>query len=477
MGCLHPISRLLSHVMYKKKFFSFIALFLLIATGCTNELHERKEALKYNGVIVGDYDPIWTVAKDTAHRSNLSHLKPMPIIDDEIIVGSYKDGNPGFRRMKIETGEIIWEWYLNQNEFGEIGLFSGTISVTANKTYIITSDNRYMIFTWDPDIFDPYRKYYLALDITTGKEIWRKNIPSMGSLQVGYDKGDDYIYCSAYNVFSDDGNSKYINRNAYRVRIADGQVEEVFRRRKEPELCAVCDACPFTHDGKKYLFITESVLLDEEDHDNHTSEYGLIDRNTGDTLMWKDDGHEFISNQLTGIDVHNGVIYVFNSLGYSILNTKELAFTNKILLGKSSYELQNGKKVARTSDLLDCHYFYKDKLIVGMSFQTTHNELFPTHQQEPYWIYLPQGFLIDIATNMVLRNVHAAKHASIMDDILYYAEGHNLYAFDINTGEKKIDQFFSNYDCSGTSSVYKNAKGEKFVIVSNVDYTYCFPGL
>ena len=64
-----------------------------------------------------------------------------------------------------------------------------------------------------------------------------------------------------------------------------------------------------------------------------------------------------------------------------------------------------------------------------------------------------------------------------MDDILYYAEGHNFYAFDINTGEKKIDQFFSDYDCSGTSSVYKNAKGEKFVIVSNVDYTYCFPGL
>lgn len=444
---------------------------------CTDRLHERKDALTYNGVIVGDYDPIWIAAKDIAHSSVLSFLYPMPILGDEIIVGSYKNGNPGFRRMKIETGEILWECYIDLQEFGALGAYCGHIFAKESGNYIITSDNRYLILSWNPDIYDPYKNHYFAFDITTGKEIWRKNIPSMGYLQVGYDAGDDYIYCSAYNVFSDDGDSKYPNRNAYRVRISDGQVEEVFRCRKEPKLCAVCHACLFTHEGKKYLFVTEKVLLDEEDTDNHTSEYGLIDRNTGDTLMWKDNGHEFISNQLTGIDVHNGVIYIFNSLGYSILNTKKLIFTDKILLGKSSYEMHNGKKVARTTDLYQCHYFYKNNLIVGMNFNTTLSELFPEHQQDPYWIYLPQGFLIDIATNKVLRNVHTEKHASIMDDILYYAEGHNFYAFDINTGEKKIDQFFSDYDCSGTSAVYKNAKGEKFVIVSNIAYTYCFPGL
>lgn len=462
--------------MYKYLQYSFSALLLLILTACTEKLHERKNALMHDDVIVGDYAPIWIAAKDTAHRAVASYLYPMPIIDDEIIVGSHKDGNPGFRRMKIETGEILWEYYFDLQEYGELDTYQGHLFSYLNSDHIITSDNRHLILSWNPDLYHHNENLYITIDITTGKEIWRKKIPSMGAVQVGYDAGDDYIYCSADNVFSDNGNSKYINRNVYRIRILDGQIEEVFRCRKEPEIFGVCHACPFTCEEKKYLFVTESILLDENLLEG-TLEYGLIDRNTGDTLMWKDDGHEYISNQLTGIDVHNDVIYIFNTLGYSIFDINKLQFTNKILLGKSSFDIHNGKKVNNITDLYNTHYFYKDKLLVGMNFQQTHKEEFTETQQTPSYLYLPGGFLIDVSTNKIIRKIHAKNHANIMDDILYYAEGHNFYAFDINTGEKKIDQHISDYECSGTSSVYKNAKGEKFVIISNVDYTYCFPGL
>lgn len=431
----------------------------------------------YEGCIVDGYNPVWILAKDIASRSSAwSELNPMPIVDDKIIVGTHKNGCPGFRCLEIETGKVIWEWYANADiEHSEFGPF---LSCTKGQDYIITSDNKYLIFGWNPTIMQRFEMLHIAIDLTTGKEVWRKKIPSQGSVHIGYDANDDYYYCSALNIYTPE-NSKYYCENVYKVRIADGEVvEEVFRPTSEVELVAHCRALPFTYRERKYLLVSEKIYFDIEDEDNHTYKYGILDRETKDTLAWHDDADNYIPDQLAGIHVHNDIVYVMCGLGgYSILDMEKMQFSESYILGKKSHELDNGKKVQQRYDWLECSYIFNNKLVIGMKFNETGREEFSEHQLEPSWIYQPHGYLIDLATNKVIRKIHADKHANIMDDILYYAEGHNFYAFDINTGEKKIDQFFSDYDCSGTSSVYKNAKGEKFVIVSNVDYTYCFPGL
>ena len=85
---------------------------------------------------------------------------------------------------------------------------------------------------------------------------------------------------------------------------------------------------------------------------------------------------------------------------------------------------------------------------------------------------------IDVLSQEANINIHAEEHASILDDILYYTYDRNLYAVDINTGQKLMDiELPKCYQAGPTSSVYKNAKGEKFVIVSSTNCTYCYPGL
>ena len=135
-------------------------------------------------------------------------------------------------------------------------------------------------------------------------------------------------------------------------------------------------------------------------------------------------------------------------------------------------------------DSYTCHYFYKDKLVIGMDLQTSSAQLredssyYELHRNTPHHLSEPRGFLVDIATNRVLRYIHAEEHASILDDILYYTYDRNLYAVDINTGQKLMDiELPKCYQAGPTSSVYKNAKGEKFVIVSSTNCTYCYPGL
>lgn len=447
----------------------------LILFSCKT-IHEKQNPLMYQGCIVDNYNPIWVVAKDTASNSAWSELNPMPIVDDKTIVGSYKNRCPGFRCLEIETGKIIWEWYADANI--ENSKFGAYLSCTKGQTYTITTDKKYLIFAWNPSLFDQLSMLHIAIDVATGKEVWRKNIPSQGNIHIGYDAYDDYYYCSAFNIYTPE-NSKYHNQNAYKVRISDGQIDEVFRPTTEVKIGAHCRAIPFSLKEKKYLLVTEKIFLDEEDEDNHTYKYGIIDRQTWDTLAWHDDADKHLPVQPSAIHVYNDIVYVMFGLGgYSILNLEKKQFTENYIWGKKSHNIVDGKKVQATADWYTCSYFYNNKIIIGMNFQTTQN--LQSHSQDtqlPFHIALPRGLLIDASTNKMIKHVHTEHNPSIMDDILYYTENHNFYAFDINTGEKKIDLYICDYEASGTSSVYKNAKGEKFVIVSNVDYTYCFPGL
>lgn len=437
-------------------------LLCIFISSCSDDL--KQEPLKHKGVIVGNYEPIWIKPHDPLGPGATSDLCPMPIIGDEIITTTHKDGKTGFCRLKIETGETVWSWFFDSTDNNEVQPYGenfgvGFFHLLNGVDYFITNDNKSLIFTSG--------SMHMRINLENGKMMWKKNIHGMTSLH--YD-GDEFYYINVANVYTPES-SKYYNYYAYRVRIADGEIEEVFRNRTEPEFFGDCSAIPFTYSNKKYIFITEETHLDEflTEHKNYV---GLIDLSTGDTLMWKDFNSEYIDD-IYAVHVHNNIIYVFTRIEYHIFDIDKLEFTQTIPLGKYTYQTNtNGERYNQILDLYYCHYFYNDKLVVGMDRQTLSAE----SKSGDY--PLPDGFLIDIATNRIIGDINAKWHPGILDDIVYFADNHNLYAYDINTGKKLIDiEIPLCTQAVATSSVYKNTKGEKFVIVASSDYIYCYPGL
>lgn len=463
------------YAMNKLIFFISI-LTTLLFSACTDKLHERKEPILVDGVIVADHDPVWILPCDSLSlASPISELCPMPILGDEIIVTTHKNGNPGFRRLKIETGEVIWEWYMDKTKLGnELPFGAGFFSLIHRQNYFITTDNKYLVFSFNPVVTSNMNTIHTVIDIENGKLMWSKNVPSIPKIH--YENGD-YYYFEGINVYNQEP-SEYYNHYVYRSRITDGTIEEVFRCRKMPQIAGWCNGVPFSYRGQNYMFVTEKIVLTVHPETTSEDSFGLLNLDTGDTLMWGDFNADYI-DEIQDVHVHNNIIYVFKRGNYLIFDIDKLQFTDTIWFG--NYSIDPNLNIHYMSDSYECHYFYKNKLVVGVFFASTamgipsyHDQ----HQEEPFHLVLPRGYLFDVSTNKRLHYIHAEHHASIMDDILYYACNHNLYAIDINTGKKLIDMPIPYcVNAASTSSVYKNSKGKKYVIVSSPDYTYCFPGL
>lgn len=433
-----------------KIIFSTSALLLLLLASCSKE---KLEPLLYEGVIKDNYEPIWIMPKDPTGPKLCTNLCPMPVIGDEVIASTHKDGKAGFRRMKIETGKIVWECYLDEELLSNIGLGTGLFSLVNRQSYFVTSDEKCMVFcskVWQN------AGIHVAIDIEHGKLLWAKNIPSSGALH--YD-GKDHYYCNVENIYTPES-SKYTNFYAYKISIADGSMEEVFRCRQTPEYYGSCEAIPFSYHDKDYLFLTEYINKDSSliGYGNTSNHYGLVHLESGDTLLWADFGTNIsFADYIADVHVHNGIVYVFKRLDYVTFDMNKLQFTDTV--GLSLYP-----------DLYTCHYFYNDKLLVGIA---------PPKGLNMVGWSSPIGHIIDVATNAIQRsNIRLDAHASILDDILYYTIDRKLQAVDINTGKTLMDIVVPKcYEAEATSSVYKNARGEKFVIVSSDHCTYCYPGL
>lgn len=97
-------------------------LLCIFISSCSDDL--KQEPLKHKGVIVGNYEPIWIKPHDPLGSGATSDLCPMPIIGDEIITTTHKDGKTGFCRLKIETGETVWSWFFDSTDNNEVQLLN-----------------------------------------------------------------------------------------------------------------------------------------------------------------------------------------------------------------------------------------------------------------------------------------------------------------------------------------------------------------
>ena len=408
----------------KKIALIFILGFVIINTSCIKQEPKEPEICIENGVIVCQ-DPLWKVPHDIENRI-ASAFSPYCQFDGKVIVETYKDKTGGMRCMEIETGEVIWEQYV-----GEPGEY-----LIIQDTYF-NSKQKYLIFS-----FGSWRNTkHIKLDINTGRILWESSIETFNTMEAYA----GHYYCTVRSS----GDVHPI----YKVDIATGQAAFYYETDLPPDPDYNAQrsnwACPFEYNGKEYLFIGIMQMTSPNSANYY---YSLMDANTQERLL----KHVSIESVVEKVDVYDEDIYVFTGNGYKVFNMETLTFEKEVQL------LQSGEYVY--------HQFYKDKLILGLYYlgKDWHEDNGEEHTH----------FIIDTKTHTKELEIYAyVKPSGILDDIMYLvSSGKHFYAYNIITGNCLMD-IKLDYDATDGGITYKNDEGEKFVIVGDMRYTYCYEGL
>lgn len=402
-----------------------VFIFILIFNACIKDESKELENCILNGVVVCQ-DPLWKVPHDIENRV-FATIKPYYTFDGNVIVGTNKAGKFGLRCMEIETGHIIWEHFFNLTDEYLI----------IRDTYF-NAEQKFLVFSlghWG-------NIKHIKLDVNTGEILWESAIETFNTIEA---YGDHY-YCTVRSS----GDVHQI----YKVSIATGQAEYYYETDLPPDPDYNAQrsngAYPFEYNGKECLFIGIMQMASPNSANYY---YSLIDANTQERLL----KHVPIESGLEKVDVHAEDIYVFTGNGYKIFNFETLSFEKEIKL------LDRGEYVY--------HIFYKDKLILGLDYYGLdgYDDNGQSHTH----------FIIDVNTHTKQYGIDDINvdPASVMDDILYFLSGDTYYAYNINTGKCVLKFDPSGWETSFCTATYKNAKGEKFVIVDDTRHTYCYEGI
>lgn len=376
-----------------------------------------------DGVIVWQ-EPLWRVSQDTANYVPCVYY-PYCQFESKVIVETYKDGKGGLRCMEVESGEVLWEKYFYAAED-----FTGD-AILYLKYSIFPEEKGCLILPF----YDEDGWKHISIDVDTGKTIWEKHLISYGPLEVG---GEYYYFSSE---LSDDVFP------IYRGNIETGDTEFFYATPLPPnpnfDSYRTGNPRPFTYNNKDYLFIDEHRLAAPGVVEFFIS---LMDLETLELLILSAPLDDWLSK----VDVHNGEVYLFTGSGYKIFDMETLSVQKEVRL------LSSGEYVY--------HTFYNDKLIVGLTgsdSQSTNGHFvinLPGHEQQfviEDWVY----------------------PSSILNDMLYYVStGRYFRAYNLNTGDKLLDINLRHKTEFGVAT-HQNGQGDKFVVVGDRGYTYCFEGI
>lgn len=408
---------------------------------CSDTPQESPARMDENGVVVGQA-PLWIVPNDPLGIDVETSLCPMPVIGDQVIVPTHRDGKPGFRRMKIETGEIVWEWYMESAKGSGLGM------LVERRDFFVTSDSKQMVFRSLQD------SLHVAIDLEKGQMLWC--IERCGTLH--YDGGEHY-YCGGK-----------MNCNAYKVNIADGSIAATYRCRAAEDKDG-CDVCPFSYQGKQYLFVVEYKWggANPELSKFATNHFGVVAIDSSWAIWGDYDIHKttmLIDNQKNiDLDIHqyNDVVYVFNLVDF---------YCKFDMVQGKMFNHKNEAIGVRYSGVADnhCHTFCDGKMLIG---NLEEKELYMRDDSK----HANDGAVVDLATGEWMK-IPYHRPTVVMDDAAFFAYGHKLYAVDINTGKILVNINVPGcYRAQATASAYKNAKGERYVILSSTTATYCYQEL
>jgi outer membrane protein assembly factor BamB len=407
----------------KYYFLQFSVGLIILFTACQKQVIEEPTKYIKDGVIVWQ-KPLWSVPHDTAYYV-MSFFKPYFQFDNKVIVETYKDGKGGIRCMEVETGRIVWEKYLGQQ------VEHHSLSLNINNPYL-NEESRYLIFS-----FGPWGdRKHTRINIDTGATEWEIPLETSASME---GMGDHY-YCTV-------STDEKVNP-IYKVNVCTGEAEHFYSTTLEPHPVSPWGkpgavARPFLYNNKEYLILAEVRLIGEPTFvPEHF--FSLMDAETKELLV----EHKPIESPVSKVEMVNGELYLFTGNGYKIFSIETLSVTRDVKLFNSNVETSS----------YQYHRFYMDKLIVGLSAghmvvnKNTHTKLFQ----------------IDNA------NVYPS---AILDDVIYVLPGgQHFWAYNLNTGIQVLN-FELEYKVTACTATYKNAEGKKFVIVSDIGFTYCYEAI
>lgn len=394
--------------------------FILLLFSCHQEKIEEPTKYIKDGVIVWQ-KPLWSVPHDTAYYVT-SILQPLFQFDDKVIVQTYKDGKGGIRCMEVETGRIIWEKYIGQ--FVEP---QGT-SLIIHDTYF-NEEMRFLIVS----VGSLGNRRHYKINIDEGNIDWEIPLESGFSIE-GF---GDYYYCL--------GNTNDEVPPIYKVNVFTGVAEYFYSTTLEANPNYFSKrfgvARPFVHNNKEYIVLSENRLSGQTSMEFF---FSLMDAETKELLV----EHKPIESPVSKVEMFNGELYLFTAIGYKIFSMETLSVIRDVRLFNSS----------STTSEYQYHKFYNDKLIVGLSAghyvvnKSTHSKMFQ------------------------IDNAYVSPSA-ILDDVIYVLPGgQHFWAFNLNTGRQVLD-FDLDHEVMFCTATYKNSQGKKFVIVSDIGFTYCYEAI
>jgi hypothetical protein len=396
----------------------------LIIISCQKQTIEEPTKYVKNGVIVWQ-KPLWKVPHDTAYYV-MSILKPLFQFDDKVIVETYKNGKGGIRCMEVETGRIVWEKYIGF----EVAPHGYSLGI--NNPYF-NEESRFIIVS-----FGPWGdRKHARINIDTGAAEWETPLETFASME---GMGDHY-YCTVYT--SDDVCP------IYKVNVNSGGADYFYTSTLEAHsnynAQRSATARPFIHNNKEYLILDELRLVDPS---TGLIEYffSLMDAETKELLV----EHKPIESPVSKVEMVNGELYLFTGVGYKIFSMETLSVIRDVRL----FNINSSTNTSSYS----FHRFYNDKLVIGLSAgiyivnKSTHAKLFQ------------------------IDNAYVSPSA-ILDDVLYVLPGgQHFWAYNLNTGKQVLD-FELDHNVSFCTATYKNSQGKKFVIVSDIGFTYCYEAI
>lgn len=113
------------------------------------------------------------------------------------------------------------------------------------------------------------------------------------------------------------------------------------------------------------------------------------------------------------------------------------------------------------------HLFYDNKLILAMdAFHAAENPAEPHYDDDLYIYDLDDDAVVFSRNNMALS-------IAVLNNNIYLREGHYLTAYDLNSGQKKLNIKTTRLDLNFDMQTYTNESGEGFVIYSNTHSIQC----
>ena len=428
---------------------TLIALSIL-SMGCSNDVEYHDLPIVYNGIICDNYPSLWNYY----HPVDDPKSPPFVIFADNY--PQYNNGkyaivgtSGGVISIDIETGKKQWQYPITHDIV---------------STYFIAPSEEFIILNID--------NQFMKVNLSDGTEQWRTPYLITRSSDPYYTYshvGDSHIYIAT--IVFDDGAESSNRTAAVKLNLQTGDTTHLLRTAPRGDYVDTqCDIRSVMHNGHELWFVIEG-LYNQKTGDDMWQVY-LRDAETGDTLFPPFSPIPQLPQHLKqvyrpqGFAKYNNKVFLYNHMAFTVFDLESMnivhqhCFSNAIPAnGPSEFVLE--------PILID------NKLVI----QTRNRQ----------WLIDMDSYAILASNenqtgNLIGRELPHLPN-NMIDGIFYRASGHMFRAFDFENSKELLRMSISNsnnrneYDLHGRCITYKNDKGEVFVLFSNTNETFCYPGL